>query len=115
MTTITRKQLISAVEAGIERAQADGRGFTQDEAVRLRDVAATTRIVARGTYGTYDATTADGPCVVGCPVAQAFPGTWPDLGWEDAFTSAYDLATGAFLPPLDGDEILEITDEPLSD
>jgi hypothetical protein len=93
MTTITRKQLISAVEAGIAKAQADAH-MPDDEAVKLRAVAATTRLVGRGTY---HAKTADGSRIVDCP-----------------FVDAYDNATAALMPRWAADDILEITDEPQS-
>jgi hypothetical protein len=73
MTTITRKQLVDAVEVGIAWAAGHGIDFTPEAAVKLRDVAATTPRVARGTYDAQAA--AD--CWVGCPVSQAYRGMSP--------------------------------------
>jgi hypothetical protein len=109
MTTITRKQLISAVEAGIEMTREHSATFSLDAAIALRQVATTTKRVARGHYEKEINGT-----MVGCPVAQAFPGDWLEQGWDLWFVHAYDDAMNACPGVGKFDAILEVVDEPQS-
>lgn len=77
--TVTRQQLVDAIEAGIAAVE-ERTGPLLIEFAKLRQVGREAQCVAVGTYN----------APVGCPVAQAFPGEWVWLGWDGTFTYAYD-------------------------
>lgn len=83
MTTITRRQLQDAIEAGITAAEvADD--FTAEHAAALRTVGEHAIEVGRGSYDDK----------VPCPAALAIPGiSGLDLTWVSGFARRYDDVT----------------------
>lgn len=88
MTTITRRQLRDAIEAGIAAAGPIC-DFRDDYAAKLRKVGDEATEVARGTYAVIDAES-----TVRCPVAQAFE-YWPAIAgaWNLEFARVFDRAS----------------------
>lgn len=107
MTTITRRQLQDAIEAGITAVETD-QGFTVDEANALRHVGAEASLVARGSYVVRSSTGGK----VRCPVGQAIP-NWADLEitWNLAFARVFDRATWEAIGRPVGAQVMQVTED----
>lgn len=111
MTSITRKQLRAAIEAGITAAENRAPDFRPEYAAALRAVADRAMVVARGEFVARPACGDE----VRCPVARAFS-DWEkrDWTWDLEFTSAFDRATRDVVNPLrqfPTPNILQVTDD----